>query len=463
MTQFSIVSGEVLEPHVLAQKVFENHRIGQGIIPLTGAGLSVPSGIPDGSELRSYLRLCVGLAVGVGHGDNAKAPDFHLWRPASMTWPARQGDWASHSEAVQGQIETLIALKPKPDSPCCKDATSFLGMCVQARAALTDWRLALQFLCGLQTRTKSRKKSAKSDVFESVPPKDFGFVEFLQKNEFEFEIVEGNPHLRDSLFRYITSSHEPCMAHRMLAHFAHPLRMKLILTLNFDSLLEQAMREIHLEPAVFEVHRDANLPTWSHLGNNTSVVKLHGGHWGLMADAILDRDPDETNRRNFRSYLIGEDWPREMERDNEEKKMVPVCNHLLVAGISGQDRRIRLFIRDALRKVEGLQVYWCCFSKRDEQMVREYFSSLSDDEIPKVSEAGGDNEHPKRGAIHLVRAGNLGLLLWEVYLKVTKAPPPSGLDFPVSWQTPMIPSSQIPESKAKWPRNCKPRSRSMSL
>jgi len=398
------------------------------MVPLTGAGLSVPSGIPDGSELRCYLQLCVGMAVGIDGRDDGEG--LVNWRPGTLTWPMRRGDWVKCSRKIPEQLKEIASWTITCPAELEESARAFQDLCIQAAAALTDWRLALQFICSVDVQALKRQKPSKYAAFTDQQ-RGSGLINrvngLLKDHDFRFSLFEADPHLRDSLFRHITAHHSPSMGHRMLAHFANVLRMRVALTLNFDDLMEQAMREIHLDPAVFEVHRNAALPTWSHLGDDISLVKLHGGHWGLMADMLLDRVPSETDRRHFRSYLAGEDWPSDPKKDREEEDHLPARNCLLVAGVSGRDRRVRLFISDALSRIRGLKVYWCCYSQRDVDDVSHYFSKFLKE---------------SHGTFRTVRSTNLGLLFWELYLKVTRAPPPSGLEFPVSWQMPMLPTPQ---------------------
>lgn len=46
---------------------------GYGFVPLAGAGLSAPSGVPIISEVQGYLRKCIAMALGLDRPD--------CWRP----------------------------------------------------------------------------------------------------------------------------------------------------------------------------------------------------------------------------------------------------------------------------------------------------------------------------------------------------------------------------------------------
>lgn len=59
------------------QLLEQSRNQGFEFVPLVGAGLSAPSGIPIISEVRTYLRKCVAMALGI---DMKSA-----WKPISTT------------------------------------------------------------------------------------------------------------------------------------------------------------------------------------------------------------------------------------------------------------------------------------------------------------------------------------------------------------------------------------------
>lgn len=55
------------------------HKKGYGIVPLTGAGLSAPSGIPMGHRLNEYLALCIARALCRPLGSGASSGYPPIW------------------------------------------------------------------------------------------------------------------------------------------------------------------------------------------------------------------------------------------------------------------------------------------------------------------------------------------------------------------------------------------------
>jgi hypothetical protein len=445
-------------------------KAGKGIVPLVGAGLSSSAGIPTTPELLQYLRLCIVMALGLDHEPKSDAPARTRWHPRLNEWPAMRGDWVARSEKGGDRLRDVAVSLTLGEGK--GKTTSYQDICKQALGALTDWRLALQFLsrvklpiapstaeargpefaaparyqiltsierdlCNLIDSAQSSPVSGKLNQIVKQRDKAKGMVEYATKRirmlqqlakdvngvvtkERVLELGHVDPHIVDSFFTYIVGGKMPSMTHRMVVHFTHALRTRVVLSLNFDDLLEQAFREGGVDLTVVDVHQRAGLPPWGLLGPQHSLIKLHGGRYGLRADFSLDEVPTESDRHHFRSYLLGTDWhatPEAVRKLGSDK----VKYHLLVAGVSGRDLRVRLLVKDALRNLKDLKVFWCCHSRDDEATLKKYFGNFSDRVVS-------------------VRSSHLGLLLWEVYQRTTKSLPPGGLEFPASWQNPAPPT-----------------------
>src|SRR5258708_2530901 len=61
---------------------------GRGLVPLIGAGISAPSGVPLITQLSKYLQRCVAISVGVDIVRQPRQSDKRRsWRPRTDTWP----------------------------------------------------------------------------------------------------------------------------------------------------------------------------------------------------------------------------------------------------------------------------------------------------------------------------------------------------------------------------------------
>ncbi|MDR3401639.1 MAG: SIR2 family protein [Chthoniobacter sp.] len=499
---------------------------GKGIIPLVGAGLSTSAGIPAGGELILYLKLCVAMALGL---DGKDAPNGRRWHPRRNAWPEMRRDWVQRATEGERRLNAIVSFRLADKT--ARRTYLFQQVCRQAYGALTDWRLALQFLARIKlpeklppghedcspfganeqverlakvgkyideivaefpqltddltkikgvsvfqpeleyqqahimgqrwrledfsNRVKRIVETTKKigDLQGSEGPdsndklKDFINLGERQKDladQVTKQVREDEPiilgevdtHVTDSFFNHLIKGAVPSMGHRMIVHFGRILRTNIVLSLNFDDLLEQAFRNAGVEPAVFEVHQNASLPPTSLLGPQTSLIKLHGGRYGLRADFTLDRDPTHRDRAHFRSYFLGEDWPIETDSSQHRERKAsiqprPAARYdLLVAGFSGKDRHIRKLIQDALDQLNPHQrggtptfrVFWCCFSEADETLVKKFFG-----------------KEVTSHRVVAVRADNLGLLFWEIYQNATRCLPPGGLEYPSAWRLPAPP------------------------
>jgi len=64
--------------------------------------------------------------------------------------------------------------------------------------------------------------------------------------------------------------------------------VKLILTLNFETLFERACIDENLPVTAFDVFRDASLPHEMLLHSGIALVKVHGSGYGLRLGERID-------------------------------------------------------------------------------------------------------------------------------------------------------------------------------
>ena len=373
---------------------------GKSLVPLVGAGLSAPSGIPVTAELEKYLALCVAMALGL---DEQTRKIAKRWHPTANGWPEFRGDWLSRSDQAQKCIAGAVHETEGDPKKIAEHR-----ILREAYGDLVDWRLALLFLSRISLPTEREEEG--NEISNRV------------------QLIDSDSHVIDSFFNHITAGKVPSMGHRILAEIAGSLRAQVTLSLNFDSLLEQSFDEAGLSPKVFEVHQAAGLPPRSDLGQRHSIIKLHGGKYGVRADLTLDRGPSESERHQFRGYLLGRDWTVKDEQRARQlgaEKPRALAN-LLVAGVSGRDRRVLLFIKDALDHLSSFRVIWIGWSEEG-----------LDEAISACRAVFGEDD----SRVMFLQHPHLGTLFWEVYQRLMNCVPSSGLEFPSSWQIPLVPEA----------------------
>ena len=473
-------SASVLSPNEFCDEIAEAIERGQGVVPLIGAGASVAAGIPAVRPMMRHITLCIGMALGLDwvSKDN-RVPNGVFWHPRFSDWPRMSGDWVERADHCERVLAEVITMKPNEKSDMSgeqrKVVDDYLKTAQAAAGSLSDWRLALQFLSRLvptqadkwiapqglgeaengkltESKRRLRRGSSAAEAMKGWSAKipkggDDGLErviahrkdmdrlaetlgQCLDYTNARLELADDDQHVVDSYFNFLTAGRTPAMTHRMLVHWVHALRSRVILTLNFDDLIEQAFREAGQEPAVFEVHREAQLPTLSLLRETPALVKLHGGHWGVRAGFSVDSEPTDQEKRHFASYFLGHDCPAETGGTSPRS---PVRNHLVVAGVSGYDTRVKHLVRSAIarfpmgkkdekEKEISFTVYWLCYSAHDQGVIQGIFK----DEVTD-------------GRIKIVSASHIGLVFAEAYQRVARCMPPGGLEFPATWQLPIPP------------------------
>ena len=365
-----------LDTEVFISKIVETIKSGIGFVPIIGAGVSAPSGIPLIRELSDYLNRCIALSLKLG-------PYKQLsWNPDSE-WPGFEDPlfWQDLELTPLTQLMVTYEVnKGKQDSN-----PGNLVVYQEAIGAMADWKTALLFLSRLQTQDN------------------------------RLWLASPNYDIIDSFFRSVIADKSPMLVHQMLAQLALPLRMHTIFTTNFDNLLETAFAAAGLELEVFDVHLRAAIPNYTLIQKKRSLIKLHGGSYGLRADYSLNALPSEEDKISFISAL--------KQSTGSDSCQTLTKNHILVLGVSGSDLRITKLIESAIKVPKcKIKVFWVCYSKSDMDQV----NILQQQIAPK--EPSPTYESPILPLHHSF----LGVLLLQLYQYLTHSLPPAGIVFPSS-------------------------------
>lgn len=385
----------------IVPEIIEASRKGREIICLIGAGLSIDSGIPSLAKLTQYLAKVqsyitdavfrpqtVGDSLPRFGDDYRLKPSLYLrdfgwpdpnqlnadlWRWIDQTFVAGRGDPRYRSyldEIVRAElIEDLLRFDPELERG--------LGSVVR------------------EVREVRRKGTGRGSIAIGKWKEDLerGGLQHVGGNwrTLLAYLTDFNPDNADTLFQSLIQGRQPGMAQRFLAFLAPILGLRLFLTVNFDDLLEEALRFEGLHPVVYAVSRDSPLPHPSLVRSQLSVVKLHGDAFRLRLGEDLDQPLDEDSRKRLRDYL-------------------PDRPLLLVLGVGGGDRRVMDFVELVARKHRGgsfAAVYWFHFEPRCPESVRALQTQV-----------------PHK-AIRPVRTYSPASFLLELFSRLTGSHPPS--------------------------------------
>lgn len=386
-------------------EIQEERQKGYGFVPFLGAGFSAPAGAPLITELKTYLQRCVCMALG------AEEFDMEAWHPRTDQWPPfidrkrmektrLDPEYWRNRIFESAQNSAQRCLRPGLPPEMQEKIQAEYPVIGEGYGAAAEWRTALQFLSRLEHPSRG-----------SDSPK----LPCMELAAQQGEII-------DACLREVLKDKYPALSHKMLGVLAGALRLDLVLTTNFDDLLERAFAGARNPLEVFDVQLSGSLPHWSAVSDVRSLIKLHGNRYSLRVDYSLDAPPSESDKKRFLEYLLSGKGRSDSVKPKSPTNL-DFHNHLLVMGYSASDRRTIAFIKYAWQHLsEEFRVFWLCYSDRDiaeiEKITREFCESQND----KV--------HQTRKHSIILRHTDFGLFLLQLYQTIRRNLPPIGGLFP---------------------------------
>lgn len=325
---------------------------GQGIVPLVGAGISVEAGIPSISQLITYL---------------AKVRYYikeKRFVPVSHANPPR--DSIAEKLLQRYSVQTAYYLRDYgwPDS---SQLTAELWQWFTEIGEGTDPTV-------LTTAVQAQKLDSYSPVEEAFV-RDVKEVKETDPNRFMLrgdwknllgDLTAGNPEYSETLFQHLVSGCQPGLSHLYLTFLSLLMNWRVILTINFDNLIETSFRNQGSQTTVYEITTDALPPHASLVTRQRSLVKLHGGAFGLRIGEPLNYPLDHESRARILGYL-------------------PPDPILLVMGCGGWDRRVMDLVEAVLQprnmsNETAVRVVWIHYEAEPptpvQQLVKKYASGI---------------------------------------------------------------------------------------
>ncbi len=263
--------------------------------------------------------------------------------------------------------------------------TEFVAL-EKALRSLYDWKAILAFLShlSLEEVEVSREDNSKKAFPDSLVFREYGDKTII-----------------DRFNLHISWGQKPNLAHNQIVHLARPLRIRQILTTNFDTLIEQAFAEVEIPIRVIETTTGGNLPDPALVLGANSLVKLHGGTQQTRADFSLNEAAAQEDKDRFVRYL----------HHHREIGETECCSHnpshLLLLGFSGEDWRVIDLIQETLWKLPNLKVYCLANSSRSAETFEVRFAGWED-------------------RVSIYNVGRADLVLLRLYQELTHTLPPGG-------------------------------------
>ena len=306
--------------------IIDAWRAGRTIVPFLGAGVSLAAGFPTISRLTSHL--------------------------AKIDYAIKEGIYSDRYPAVSDGLETALAkYKDRPSDFITDFGWPDIG---QLNADIWRW-LSRRTVAG--THHRDQEILVQNVLRRRLAHSESSLAKFLETHWTSDKAMprlsgdwssmldylsEGKLGLINSLFASLDRRRSPTRAHVFLTFLVQLMGIPLILSLNFDTLLEQALSRQGITPRIFDVHRDADLPHPHLVRQHFSLVKLHGSAYGLRFGERIQYSLGDDARHSICSYT-------------------PDDALLVVVGFSGWERRMMQVI-EAFAARSGttgqLQVLW---------------------------------------------------------------------------------------------------------
>ncbi len=297
---------QVEHPEEAFRCIEECYRSGRRIIPLFGAGISVSAGIPTSAALADYIVLVYGLAKNEGWSDSRG----YLLR---YGWPHRHDAWRNWL-LMQNERRAKVLTE----------------VFEKQRKELYHWAAGEEL-----RRVAPLCATMGEQRVNTLPVRPATCTDY---RALLLAVTNGNSSLVDAFFDHFVKDRQPTTAHQFIAFIVAQMKIDLILTTNFDSLIERALRNEGISPTVYEVTKHDPVPSSMLVRNqDISVVKLHGGTHALRAGYDLDESLSTAALAEIRGYF---------QNESDRGDVPPL---LLVLGYSGSDRRVMDIVADHLQ------------------------------------------------------------------------------------------------------------------
>ncbi|MBL8069415.1 MAG: SIR2 family protein [Armatimonadetes bacterium] len=426
-------------------------REGRGIVPLIGSGFSVHAGLPLISELLEYLQKCIALSLGL---QKESDEEDYRWSPSTDEWPSfidpkravKSGEWASQVEERVHVFSRILAIdkydakRSQIDSRDVKlteiveehkwlDQERYWvkgndneGYFYDRRAISNDHKLFRQCLGAMVDFRTALQLITKL----SVSP-DRQATSILS--------APGNPDIADSFWRHVLKGKKPGLGHKVLGSLAGALRTDLVLTTNYDTLLEEGYRAARNDLVPFSVVAGSQLPDCQAISGVRAIIKLHGERDSLLWDENLDVTPCADDIETFVTYF------QDQYQLSPNQVSQKCSRSILVIGYSANDPRIVAFLRAALLCYDNLKIFWMAYNPPASEWDNPWNHIFPDSFANSLTEK-------KRGKLkdrlHVIHTRNPQYLLLDLHQRLRGSLPIAGCPFPSASRTTTAPF--IPET-----------------
>ena len=420
-------------------KIKEATENGYGFIPLIGSGLSYQSGIMLGSEISRYLAYVYAKFFVL---ENLEKFDLGIdgWpqAPQEQNIVEAETEILNYYDAIIQcfglpalTLESNSYLNSGHPTSAKQNYGSFLyapgcpEVLLRHIKKESDEKFQLHEQVKQQLAT-NQKLFWRYPIYDQELIKEIGlrslyswtvtlnfFSRLTYDREHEMFVLHENedPAIIDSFNAAMVGVRKPNQNHYLLAHLLDPLNIRTILTTNFDTLIEDAIREKGERVTLVSLEKESTIPRIITLRKSLAVIKLHGDSHRTRADESINEPPTEKDREHFLEYF----YPK------KDRESIHVASHLLVMGTSLSDKRTVELIRHVLILKSTFTVFIITQSTRSTQSIKRRFGTQLEGRLifstPQQSEYA----------------------LYELYQRQTLNLPPGGFHYQFAQYSPPYP------------------------
>jgi SIR2-like domain len=288
------------------------------VIWLLGAGLSVDAGIPLAAQLSQYL---VHFATLVRKRGFVSARHYL----EESRWPSR------HDLRVDLMLELAEPSLTRPMKPQERFAAQD-AMVSELRRASPTLAFSFDEIFG-QLRDERWNKDELASEFRELESIATHLAKRVPRNvayrSLLFHLCDGSQALIDGCLDHFIRDRSPTTTHQLIAFATQLFRSRVILSTNFDSLLEQAFASENIQSRAYEIQGEGTLPSAKLLlSQQFSIVKLHGGAHQMRTGFNLDDPLSPAVLGSFYELFDG------LQQSSGQNPL------MIVLGYSGADRRV---------------------------------------------------------------------------------------------------------------------------
>ena len=313
--------GEVT-PAEAIDTIHKAFQAGHPIVPLFGSGMSVAAGFPLAATLCNYLVRLTWWLRERKLGSVASYLRTHAWPSRHDLTADLLCLFRANATADQEAHWPISFVRRLEKEEYDLNREALLDE-LRRDAPTASYALKAVFEKAFKPAADGRRPPRRWAAVDRATGRVDGYTGYRSLLNY---LCDRDGDLIDAFFDHFARDRRLSTTHQFIAFVTRLLGCRLILTTNFDTFVESALREEGMRPTVYEIGREGAPPSAQLVHSQSmAVVKLHGGAFSLRTGFDLDERLSAGVLAQYRDYF----------RPPTGKPPLVVA-----IGYSGSDRRV---------------------------------------------------------------------------------------------------------------------------